>query len=123
MAIDIKGSTIGCSYYVAREQKLCLMQDIQFGGLDIVDTLKLHAQPTRILISTRSDEKLEEHLAKDARGIDRGDEASKLRSLQFAPLKLMFAIQTMISAPTSLTLSHPRISSLSKQGINLSTLS
>ncbi|TVY28135.1 MutS-like protein [Lachnellula hyalina] len=76
MAIDMKGGTIGCSYYIAREEKLCMMQDIKYGGLDIVDTLKLHAQPTRILISTRSEEKLEEHLGKDARGIDRGDEAN-----------------------------------------------
>ncbi|TVY20089.1 MutS protein-like [Lachnellula arida] len=76
MAIDMKGGTIGCSYYIAREEKLCMMQDIKYGGLDIVDTLKLHAQPTRILISTRSEEKLEEHLSKDARRIDRGDEAN-----------------------------------------------
>ncbi|TVY50120.1 MutS protein-like protein [Lachnellula occidentalis] len=76
MAIDMKGGTIGCSYYIAREEKLCMMQDIKYGGLDTVDTLKLHAQPTRILISTRSEERLEEHLSKDARGIDRGDEAS-----------------------------------------------
>jgi DNA mismatch repair protein MSH5 len=79
MAIDMKGGTIGCSYYIAREEKLCMMQDIKYGGLDIVDTLKLHAQPTRILISTRSEEKLEENLSKDARGIDRGDEASTLQ--------------------------------------------
>lgn len=77
MAIDMKGGTIGCAYYVAREEKLYLMQDIKFGGLEIVDTLKLHAQPTTIVISTRSEERLEEHLSKDARGIDRGGEASK----------------------------------------------
>ena len=46
--------------------------------LDIVDTLKLHAQPTVVLISTRSDEKLEEHLSKEARGIDRDDDSSML---------------------------------------------
>ncbi|KAF4637415.1 hypothetical protein G7Y89_g664 [Cudoniella acicularis] len=76
MAIDMKGGSVGCAYYVAREEKLYLMQDIKFGGLDIVDTLKLHAQPTTIVISTRSEEPLEEHLSKDARGIDRRDEAS-----------------------------------------------
>ncbi|KAH6678282.1 muts domain V-domain-containing protein [Halenospora varia] len=76
MAIDMKGGTIGCAYYVAREEKLYLMQDIKFGGLEIVDTLKLHAQPTTIVISTRSEERFEEHLSKDARGIDRGGEAS-----------------------------------------------
>jgi hypothetical protein len=64
MAIDMRDhGTIGCAYYVA--------------GLDVVETLKLHAQPTAILIGTRSDEKLEDHLSKEARGIDRGDEASR----------------------------------------------
>ena len=45
-------------------------------GLEIVDTLKLHANPTVVLISTRSEEGLENHLSRDARGIDRGDDAS-----------------------------------------------
>jgi DNA mismatch repair protein MSH5 len=53
------------------------MEDIKIAGLDVVETLKLHAQPTAILIGTRSDEKLEDHLSKEARGIDRGDEASR----------------------------------------------
>lgn len=78
LAVDMRDrGTIGCAYYIAREEKLCLMEDIKMAGLDIIDNLKLHAQPTLILISTRSDESIEEHLAKDARGIDRGDEASK----------------------------------------------
>jgi DNA mismatch repair protein MSH5 len=78
MAVDLRDrGTIGCAYYVAREEKLCLMEDIKMGGLDIIDTLKIHVHPTVILISNRSDEKLEEHLNREARGIDRGDEASK----------------------------------------------
>lgn len=85
MAIDLKdGGTIGCAYYSAREEKLFLMADIKMAGLDIIDTLKLHAQPTVVLISTRSDEKLENHLSKDARGIDRGDEASKSKNCQYS---------------------------------------
>lgn len=78
MAVDMKErGTIGCAYYVAREEKLCVMEDIKMAGLETIDTLKLHVQPTVILISTRSDERLEEHLRRDARGIDRGDEASE----------------------------------------------
>lgn len=78
MAVEMRDpGAIGCAYYIAREEKLCLMEDIKMAGLDIIDTLKLHAQPTFIIISTRSDEKLEDHLNKDARGIDRGDEASE----------------------------------------------
>lgn len=82
MAVDMREKgTIGCSYYIAREEKLYLMQDIKMAGLDIVDMLKMHAQPTLILISTRSDEKLEEHLSKEARGIDRGEEASMFSTM------------------------------------------
>jgi DNA mismatch repair protein MSH5 len=78
MAIDMKErGTIGCAYYIARQETLCLMEDIKMGGLEIIDTLKFHAQPTVILISTRSEEGLEEHLNKEARGIARGDGASE----------------------------------------------
>jgi DNA mismatch repair protein MSH5 len=77
MAVDMKDrGTTGCAYYIAREENLCLMEDIEMGGLGIIDTLKLHVQPTTVLISTRSDEKLEEHLSKEAHGIDRRDDAS-----------------------------------------------
>ncbi|KAK0104513.1 MutS protein msh5 [Cadophora gregata] len=79
MAIDLKdGGTIGCAYYAAREEKLFMVADVKMAGLDIIDTLKLHVQPTVVLISTRSDEKLENHLCKDARGIDRRDEANDI---------------------------------------------
>lgn len=78
MAVDMRDKgTLGCAYYIAREEKLCLMEDIKMANLNVVETLKLHIQPTAILISTRSDEELEEHLGREARGIDRGDEASK----------------------------------------------
>jgi DNA mismatch repair protein MSH5 len=77
MAIDIKkGGTVGCAYYVAREETLYLMQDLQCGDLDIVDTLKIHVQPTTIIISTRADENLEKHLSKEARAIERGEDDS-----------------------------------------------
>ena len=79
MAVEMRErGTIGCAYYVAREETLYLVEDIKMASLDIVDTLKLHAQPTVVLISTRSDEKLEEHLSKEARGIDRDDDSSML---------------------------------------------
>lgn len=38
MALDLRNrDTVGCSFYVAKEEKLYLMSDIKFGGLDIVD--------------------------------------------------------------------------------------
>lgn len=38
MAVDVtdRGS-IGCAYYVARDEKLCMMEDIQLGGVEMVD--------------------------------------------------------------------------------------
>lgn len=38
MAVDLTPrGTVGCSYYVAREERLYLMEDIQIGDVDIVD--------------------------------------------------------------------------------------
>ena len=39
MALDMRDrGTVGCCYYVAREEKLYFMDDIKFGGIDVVDT-------------------------------------------------------------------------------------
>ena len=41
MAINVTDrNTIGCAYYTAREEKLLLMEDVQSGSPDIVDTCK-----------------------------------------------------------------------------------
>jgi len=81
MAVNMKErGTLGCAYYVAREEKLCLMEDIKMAGLDIVELLKLHAQPTILLISSRAEEELEDHLMKEARSVDRGDDDSEVLS-------------------------------------------
>lgn len=122
LAVDMRDhGTIGCAYYITREEKLCLMQDIKMAGLDIIDMLKLHAQPTLILISTRSDERLEEHLAKDARGIDRGDDASKyLFSLRYYDCLLW--CQTMSLAPIFLIHEHLGSSATKRPRTSLSTL-
>ncbi|APA14707.1 hypothetical protein SS1G_06712 [Sclerotinia sclerotiorum 1980 UF-70] len=74
MAVELKErGTIGCAYYIAREERLCMMTDISMAGLDMIDTLKIHVEPTIILISNRCEEALEEYLQKDAKVIDRGD--------------------------------------------------
>jgi len=37
MAVEMRDrGTIGCAYYIAREEKLCLMEDIKMAGLDIL---------------------------------------------------------------------------------------
>lgn len=73
MAVDLRDrGTIGCAYYIAREQKLYMAQDVRSGGIEIIETrkhlsdlsqrmadpgeVKLYVQPTVILLSTKSDE-------------------------------------------------------------------
>jgi DNA mismatch repair protein MSH5 len=39
MAIDMKErGTVGCAYYVAREERLFCMEDVVNGGKDVVET-------------------------------------------------------------------------------------
>ena len=41
VALDLRErGTVGCCYYVAREEKLYFMDDIKFGGIDVIDTRK-----------------------------------------------------------------------------------
>jgi hypothetical protein len=41
MAVDLMPrGTVGCCYYVARDEKLYFMEDIQFGEVDVVDARK-----------------------------------------------------------------------------------
>ncbi|KAF2145739.1 uncharacterized protein K452DRAFT_244048, partial [Aplosporella prunicola CBS 121167] len=57
MAVDLRErGTVGCSYYVAREEKLYFMEDMKLGGADMVDALKLYVDPTVILVPARIDE-------------------------------------------------------------------
>lgn len=39
MAVDVKGrGNVGCSYYIAREEKLYFMEDVKLGGFEVVET-------------------------------------------------------------------------------------
>jgi DNA mismatch repair protein MSH5 len=39
MAVDFQGhNTVGCCYYVARDEKIYFMEDVKLGGFDVVDT-------------------------------------------------------------------------------------
>ncbi len=82
MAVDMREKgTVGCCYYVAREEKLYMMDDIKYGEMEVIDAcmfpldcfsrcllkslvtlVKLHVQPTTILLSSRIDERVEAHL-------------------------------------------------------------
>jgi DNA mismatch repair protein MSH5 len=46
MALDMKSrGTVGCCYYVAREEKLYFMEDVKLGGLNAIDARKSTRQP------------------------------------------------------------------------------
>jgi DNA mismatch repair protein MSH5 len=41
MAVDLRErGTVGCCYYVAREEKLYCIEDVRFGGIEVIDTCK-----------------------------------------------------------------------------------
>ncbi|GAB7348558.1 hypothetical protein MBLNU459_g6949t1 [Dothideomycetes sp. NU459] len=57
MAVDMRDrGTVGCAYYVAAEEKLYFMEDVQLGGADIIESLRLFINPTAILVSSRIDD-------------------------------------------------------------------
>jgi DNA mismatch repair protein MSH5 len=42
MAVDLRErNTVGCCYYIARDEKLYFMEDVKLGGVDVVDACTL----------------------------------------------------------------------------------
>ncbi|KAK6958086.1 hypothetical protein Daesc_000879 [Daldinia eschscholtzii] len=71
LAIDMKeNGSLGCAYYIAIDETLFLLEDIAMSGMDLVETLLLHVNPTTVLISARAPEKLADYLARGAQGVD-----------------------------------------------------
>lgn len=57
MSVDLTTrGTVGCCYYVARDEKLFFMEDIQCGDVDVIDAVRIYIDPTVILVSTKIDE-------------------------------------------------------------------
>jgi DNA mismatch repair protein MSH5 len=57
MSVDMTPhQTVGCCYYVARDEKLFFMEDIQLGDADVVEALRVFINPTVILVSTKIDD-------------------------------------------------------------------
>ncbi|KAI1115243.1 muts domain V-domain-containing protein [Nemania sp. NC0429] len=86
MAIDMrdrgpKGSTLGCAYYIVLEEALYLLEDVAMAGVDLVETLLLHAQPTTVLISARASESLSQFLASGSQDVNGNRGAYILRNL------------------------------------------
>lgn len=70
MALDIKErGTVGCAYYVAREERLFCMEDLPKGGLGMIEKreqpsppesllnreVKIDIEPTVVILSARLD--------------------------------------------------------------------
>jgi DNA mismatch repair protein MSH5 len=69
MAVDMTPrGTVGCCYYVARDEKLFFMEDIQFGDADVVDALRLFINPTVVLVSTKIDDTVIDRFDPEAKG-------------------------------------------------------
>ncbi|QDS74512.1 hypothetical protein FKW77_007276 [Venturia effusa] len=61
LAVDLRErGTVGCAYYVARDEKLFFMEDARLG-------VKLHVEPTVILVSMRIDEEVMDRLDPELR--------------------------------------------------------
>lgn len=59
MAIDMRDNgTVGCAYYVAIDESLFLQEDIPLAGIELVEMLLLHVEPTTVLLSIRSPDSL-----------------------------------------------------------------
>jgi DNA mismatch repair protein MSH5 len=68
MSVDLTTrGTVGCCYYVARDEKLFFMEDIQFGDLDVIDALRIFIDPTVILVSTKIDDTVIDRFDPEAR--------------------------------------------------------
>ncbi|KAG9944714.1 hypothetical protein KCU85_g7785, partial [Aureobasidium melanogenum] len=74
MAVDWKPrGIVGCAYYVAAQEKLYFMEDIELGGLDIIEALKIFIEPTIILVSSKLDDTVLDKLDPDRRNMSDGD--------------------------------------------------
>ncbi|EUC27440.1 hypothetical protein COCCADRAFT_9965 [Bipolaris zeicola 26-R-13] len=71
MAVDLNTrGTVGCCYYIASEERLYFMEDIQYGHVDVVDSLRIYVNPTVILVSTKTDDRVIDCLDPDAKSGD-----------------------------------------------------
>lgn len=67
MAVDHRGRKIGCAFYSVAEQKLSLMEDLEFPTSDCLEALKFHIKPTVLLLPSRFDEIIDKSLNPDSK--------------------------------------------------------
>lgn len=76
MALDVdQNGKVGCAYYSAIDEALFLEEDVAMGGIETVETLLLHVEPTSLLIPNRASGNLVEFLEQDAHRFE-DDQAS-----------------------------------------------
>lgn len=69
MAVDLRDhGTVGCAYYLARTETLYCMEDASMGGKEMIDLLKIHIEPTVILVPSRVDGEVIDGLDPEYRG-------------------------------------------------------
>ncbi|CAI6250959.1 unnamed protein product [Periconia digitata] len=84
MAVDLqRRGTVGCSYYVVRDEKLYCMEDIQLGGVDIVEAF--YIDPTVIIISTKVTDAVVHQLDPDAGNFTLEDQDRESEWAEFFP--------------------------------------
>ena len=55
MALEMgRKNALGCAYYVAHDEKLSLMEDIQMASSGLVSQLRAFIQPSTVILSTRA---------------------------------------------------------------------
>lgn len=84
MAVNVtdRGS-VGCAYYVAQEQKLYFMEDVELGGPDIVESLVLFVDPATLLVSTKCQGETMDRLDPDMRNPRAGVDGRNTESSRF----------------------------------------
>lgn len=95
MAVDMQSrGTVGCAYYIAAEEKLYFMEDVELGGPDVVEArqywpfaslffadsnqVKIFIDPTVVLVSNKLDDAVLDKLDPERRNTGDGD--SELQS-------------------------------------------
>ena len=128
MCVDMRErGTVGCCYYECSTGSLHLVEDIQCGGLEVIDTreyactkitcawtdeeiVKLHIQPTVVILSMRVEETVEQYFDPDgrSRGSINGD-GTDMKAHMMPQLTLCAPGQVINSlCPTSLNFVRPR---------------
>lgn len=84
LALDLRDNGgFGSAYYTSVDDSLFVQQDTS-GGMELVELLVLHVQPTVVLVPNRASDELVSYLEKSAPGIN-GSSHGELSVFLFAP--------------------------------------